>query len=76
MNNEQKFIVTVRFPPWGYNDKIEYPAFGVEYLIQVPIDTENIEAAFLKIWKDKIGRDGKEFDGEILFVMESQLVII
>ncbi len=36
MNDEKQFLITVRFPAWGYKDKIEYPAFGVKYVIKIP----------------------------------------
>lgn len=80
MNNTQKFIITIRFPSWGYGDRAdEYPAFGVKYLVEIPIEKLEIDGGlekyFVEIYDKKIGK-GKEFNGEILFVEETDLVIL
>ncbi len=44
MGNEELYIITVRFPSWGYEKDDEYPAFGIKYLIQITLD-EKMEGA-------------------------------
>lgn len=69
----QKYIVTVRFPSWGYEKSDENPAFGVRYLIEIPanIEEENHEDYFLEKFQAKIGGAWK---GEILFFEQSDIV--
>lgn len=72
MNNKIKYIVTCGFKAWGEDNK--YPAFGIKYLIEVSLDDEErYEEIFKEKFKEKIG---KEFDGDILFVEETELVLI
>ncbi len=75
MNNKTQLIFVCRFPAWG--EKLEFPAFGVKYLVEVPIEnSENEEDCieYFKIaFKNKINKD---FDGEILFVEEVQIVLL
>jgi len=73
MNDKTQYIITCRFSPWGYNGKIEYPAFGVKYLIEVDIEEKNIEQVFKDKFKEKIKKD---FDGEILFIEEVNFATI
>ena len=73
MNNTQKFIVTCRFPSWGNG---AYPAFGIKYLVQIPIEIDEVETFFKEKYKEKINLGKKDFDGEILFVEETELVIL
>ena len=64
-----------RFPAWGENK--EYPAFGVKYLIEVPIETAQKEEGATNFFKEKFKEHiKKDFDGEILFVEEAELVIL
>ena len=73
MNNVLRFIITCRFPSWGEDN--QYPAFGVKYLIEVPIERdEEWEEVFKEKYKAKIGRGEKDFDGEILFSEIVELV--
>jgi hypothetical protein len=74
MNNQTKYIVTCRFPSWG--EKKEYEAFGIEYLIEIPFDEEDVEKEFMKKWKEKIGRGVEDFNGEILFIKEVEYCIL
>lgn len=74
MEDKQKYIVTCRFPSWGYGEeKNTYPAFGVKYLVEIPFDKEEIEDEFKKLYAEKIK---KEFDGEILFIEEVNFCIL
>ena len=84
MNDKTKFIITCRFPPWGYEEIPEFPAFGVKYLIEVPNDIlmnsqypdKSVEVFFKSAYKEKIQNGKKGFDGEILFVEETNLVVL
>ncbi len=80
MKNKTKWIITVRFPSWGYGEETNtYPAFGVKYLVSVPIELNEtdtgIEDYFLKKYDEKIG-NGKKFNGEILFIEECGAVVL
>ncbi len=75
MNDKEQLVITCRFAPWGNEDQT-YPAFGVKYLIEVPINRpEEVtdEQLFREMYAATIG-NGKEFAGEILFIEEVQLV--
>lgn len=87
MNDKTKYLITVRFPAWGYPDgkRDEYPAFGVRYLIEVPneiaykeeeITEDPVLTFFKEQYKQTIGRGEKEFNGEILFVEEFNCTIL
>lgn len=74
MNNMVKVLVTCRFPEWGYEGQEEkYPAFGVKYVIEVPIECEDVAAVFSEKYKEKIKED---FKGEILFIEELDCTIL
>ncbi len=84
MSNETKFEITCRFASWKQGENV-YPAFGVKYLITVPneiVFNENeivedpVETFFKKKWRETIGRNEKDFDGEVLFMEESNLVTL
>jgi len=71
MNDKIKVIMTCRFPSWEMGGT-EYPAFGVKYLMEVSLDEwEKAEEVFKEKYKAKIGKD---FEGEILFEEEVDLV--
>lgn len=75
MNNKIKFIATCRFPSWGENN--QYPAYGVKYLIEVPIEKcEELESFFAEKYKEVIGRGTEEFNGELLFIEEVDICIL
>ncbi len=85
MKNETKFLITVRFPAWGYpgGNQNEYPPFAVRYLINVPNDLlykDELKDPVIRFFKEKykstIGRNEKDFDGEVLFVEEFECVIL
>lgn len=61
-----KYIFTVYF-------RGEYP-FGVRYLLEVPGEVLDLSEYFKTVWFEKIGK-GKEFDGEILFIEETESMV-
>ncbi len=94
MSDKQKYLITCRFPSWGYEKNDEYPAFGVRYLITISLDelTKGGEKDEQGFYKDlnfsedaNIRRKFKElygnmannsFDGEILFIEQSDIIIL
>lgn len=75
MNNKEQVIVVCGFKAWG--DKLQYPPFGVKYLLEVNIEDTEEEGKCIKIFKEEFkAKIGKEFDGDILFVENADLVIL
>ena len=97
MNNKMQFIVTVRFPEWqqdpiaeaGQTEVQHYPAFGVKYLLTMPIialpEWEEDDERWFTYSEEKIVADEfkkayahtishKDFNGEILFIEPVDLV--
>ncbi|PKM88410.1 hypothetical protein CVU83_01720 [Candidatus Falkowbacteria bacterium HGW-Falkowbacteria-2] len=68
-----KVLVTCRFPEWGNDGDKKYPAFGVKYVIEVPIECEDVAAVFQEKYKERIKQD---FNGEILFIEEFDCTIL
>lgn len=99
MNNKMQFIITVRFPEWqqepiaaaGQTEVQKYPAFGVKYLLTMPIiappDWEDDDERWFTYSEEKIVAEEfkkayantikhKEFNGEILFIEPVDLVTL
>ncbi len=87
MSNEMQWQVICRFPGWEQNGHTS-PAYGVEYLITTGIIAEAPENdedwlnydpqqiivdEFKKQYEKTIG---KKFNGEVLFVRQSDFVIL
>lgn len=87
MSNEEQYIITVRFAKTGATST---KSFGVKYLITTPIiwpelddndepvdpawsPDDEIKNHFYKQYEQRIG---KTFDGEILFIESSNLVLL
>lgn len=97
MSNEMQFIVVVRFPEWeqepiaeaGQTEVQKYPAFGVKYLLTMPIipypEWAEDDERWFTYSEEKIVAEEfkkayantikhKDFNGEILFIEPVQLV--
>lgn len=75
MKNTTQVQFTCRFPSWGENN--QYPAFGVKYLVECPLEAYETEEGCVGVFKDAFKRKiGREFDGEILFVEELEIVFL
>jgi len=72
MNNTIKILITCRFAPWFQLDE-QYPAYGVKYILDIPIYCEDAELFFKEKYKNTIG---KEFEGEVLFTEELDATIL
>ena len=89
MSDTQDWIITCRFPSWKEGNHT-FPAFGVEYFITTGIhplpewadddprwlDYDDMAYVKDEFYKQFMKVIGKDFDGEILWIRYSELVIL
>lgn len=89
MSNEERYIITCRFPSWRLGEK-EYSPFGVKYLIRTGVMgfpewaddderwlTYDPDTPILEEFKKQyFASMGRVFKGEVLFIEQTDVVVL